>query len=375
MKRQLPKNVRQIGNVSDSTKIYVEDYVDTFFNQLCDKADQMPVGAFLIGEMVQEEEEHYIYVYGAVKMQDINLKGKDIHIDESTWKHACETCKNYFGNAEILGWFLTIPGQAMGVNHNLMKVHQRFFAREQSIFVMKDTIEREEQFYVYKYRELMECAGHYIYYEKNEEMQNYMIASRKKLGVTPSEIVEDRITKDFRNVVKEKMIKEKRRRPMRFAHAAAVVLLLLVVGAGITMLNNYERMIGAKENMEDAIDVVMQLGDEEEKEPELLDVEDDKEEIPQDPDEPEGVDAPGKTDETDEGEVAGNVDEPEEDTEDVPSSGQADTPEVYIVEKGDTLATISKKMYGDMEHVSVICEMNGLEDGNLIFIGQKLLLP
>ena len=40
MKRQLPKNVRQIGNVSDSSKIYVEDYVDTFFNQLCSKADQ-----------------------------------------------------------------------------------------------------------------------------------------------------------------------------------------------------------------------------------------------------------------------------------------------------------------------------------------------
>ena len=26
MERQLPKNVRQIGNVSDSPKIYVEDY-------------------------------------------------------------------------------------------------------------------------------------------------------------------------------------------------------------------------------------------------------------------------------------------------------------------------------------------------------------
>ena len=48
MKRQLPKNVRQIGNVSDSSKIYVEDYVDTFFNQLCEKVDQGPVGAFLV---------------------------------------------------------------------------------------------------------------------------------------------------------------------------------------------------------------------------------------------------------------------------------------------------------------------------------------
>ena len=34
MERQLPKNVRQIGNVCDEPKIYVEDYVDTFLGQL-----------------------------------------------------------------------------------------------------------------------------------------------------------------------------------------------------------------------------------------------------------------------------------------------------------------------------------------------------
>lgn len=33
------KSVRQIGNVSDSPKIYVEDYVDTFFSSVkCKKA-------------------------------------------------------------------------------------------------------------------------------------------------------------------------------------------------------------------------------------------------------------------------------------------------------------------------------------------------
>ena len=45
MERQLPKNVRQIGNVSDEPKIYVEDYVDTYLNQLKDKAKEEPVGS------------------------------------------------------------------------------------------------------------------------------------------------------------------------------------------------------------------------------------------------------------------------------------------------------------------------------------------
>ena len=44
-------------------------------------------------------------------------------------------------------------------------------------------------------------------------------------------------------------------------------------------------------------------------------------------------------------------------------------------EEGDTLAIISRKMYGDVSHVDAICRMNGITDGNLIYVGQKLLLP
>ena len=33
---------------------------------------------------------------------------------------------------------------------------------------------------------------------------------------------------------------------------------------------------------------------------------------------------------------------------------------VYIVEKGDTLAIISRKIYGDLDHVDTICKMNGI---------------
>ena len=47
----------------------------------------------------------------------------------------------------------------------------------------------------------------------------------------------------------------------------------------------------------------------------------------------------------------------------------------YTVKKGDTLDSISIQIYGDSSHVEAICKMNGLSDGNLIFIGQKLLLP
>ena len=81
-------------------------------------------------------------------------------------------------------------------------------------------------------------------------------------------------------------------------------------------------------------------------------------------------------------ETGGEIVKEDKETEAVESDGERENIEetileddVYVVEKGDTLATISRKVYGDISHVEAICKMNGLEDGNLIFIGQKLLLP
>ncbi|WP_099467401.1 LysM peptidoglycan-binding domain-containing protein [Konateibacter massiliensis] len=47
----------------------------------------------------------------------------------------------------------------------------------------------------------------------------------------------------------------------------------------------------------------------------------------------------------------------------------------YTVEKGDTLATISMKLYGNKDMVEKICELNNIENDNKLKEGQKLLLP
>ena len=53
MEREFPKNVKQIGNVCDEPKIYVEDYVDTYLNQLKEKAESIPAAAVLTGEILK----------------------------------------------------------------------------------------------------------------------------------------------------------------------------------------------------------------------------------------------------------------------------------------------------------------------------------
>lgn len=344
MERQIPKNVRQIGNVSASSKIYVEDYVDTFFNQLCDKTDQEPLGAFLVGEIVKQEEEEYIYVYGAIRMKEVEMKGKDIYIDENVWRDACEKCKEYFPESEILGWGLVVAGQPLEATHNMRKVHEKLFAKEESVFMIKDALSREEKYYLHKYHDLMECGGHYVYYEKNIEMQNYMIASRRKIGVTPSETVEDRAAKNFRSVIQEKMGKQEQKHGSRFTYAAGTFLVLVVLVIGVTIIQNYDKM----RVVQSSLDSISQSVSEVDAKAEKVDMQVEKT-------------IQNTTEE----------DLQKEDQEKEEEQGE----DIYVVEKGDTLVTISRKAYGDASHIEAICKMNGLEDGNLIFIGQKLLLP
>jgi len=394
MKRQLPKNVRQIGNVSDSSKIYIEDYVDTFFNQLCEKAEQEMLGAFLIGETVQEEDQDYIYVYGAIRMKELVVKGKDFVIGEHVWKDACEKCKEYFGDAEILGWFITGGEHPLEVNHNINKLHQRYFSREKSIFVTKNARDKEEKYYIYKYRDMMECSGHYVYYERNVEMQNYMIATRKKVGFTPSEIIEDKVTKNFRSLIREKNEKAEQKNHSRLVYGMSTFLVLVIVVIGVTMLNNYDKMQGVQDSLsalngeeskEDEGDIAEVFGDN-------VTSESQKEEASVDkPDGEQATQVEGEQTTQPEGEQAMQPDgeetaQPEGEQTTQPSDEQTTQPDAtetpiikepktYVVKKGDTLESISREQYGDLTHVDAICKTNGLGDGNLIFIGQKLLLP
>lgn len=62
-------------------------------------------------------------------------------------------------------------------------------------------------------------------------------------------------------------------------------------------------------------------------------------------------------------------------TDETKNESQGDSEEYYYVERGDTLDSISRKLYGDNSGIESICKMNGLSDGNLIYVGQKLLLP
>mgnify|MGYP006063752495 FL=1 len=406
MERQLPKNVRQIGNVSDTPKIYVEDYVDTFFAQLCEKCEKSgkgPMGAFLVGDIQQGDNEEYVYIYGAIQMHDLKMSGSEYVLDEDTWKHAYEDCKQYFEDGEMLGWFVAHPGVPLIPDASTVKLHKKSFPKKNTVFIMKDPVEKEETYYVHKMNDLMEIGGHYTYYEKNPCMQNYMISSRKKNGVFSTETVEDRAAKDFRDLVRKRGESRKGRQTGSLMYAAGAGLVLVLLVMGVSLINSFDRMKSVQDTLnaisgntdsiearetsgtvtavteEQAGNVVAgegqasDNGEDSDANNSDVDSGDSADAAdPQDIDTPDTQDA-DKTDGSDS--AAGTAQGTGTDGQASAVSGGNGSDGVYIVEEGDTLAIISRKMYGDLSHVDAICKMNGIENGNLIYVGQKLLLP
>ena len=356
MERKFPKNVRQVGNVSDTPKIYLEDYVDTYLDQLRSRAKEEPTGALLLGENAVVEGLECVYITGAVRIEEVSEENGEICISDPAREAALRECAEYFPGRDVVGWALAAPGRPIVLSGSMVQIHEQLGLKKNSIFIMKQD---EEIYFAYKFHELMQMGGYYIFYEKNPDMQNYMINTRKQIGVTPSEVVEDRAAKNFRSAVKEKLEAQEQRSNSHLVYLTSVLLVVVVLAIGISAMNNYDKMNSVQSSIETLSKSVQ--GSSENTVTAEEDAAADQQE--EQPDGAAASDVSAGAGDVQTGESGMSIQEGE--------SGE----EYYTVQRGDTLDKISLKLYGTTDEAEAICKMNGLTDGNLIFIGQKLLLP
>lgn len=250
MERQLPKNVRQIGNVSDNPKIYVEDYVDTYLNQLREKAREQPVGVILTGELLKLEDENAVFVSGAVQMKEVKTNGNDIKITDEIMKEAKEEAARFFPECRIVGWGIIEDGSPMSRNREIKRIQEKEFAEEWNLFLWKNAREQEEVFYAYKFGEIMQMGGHYIYYEKNPEMLHYMERENNR-HVHIVEQEDDRVVRNIRGIMeeKEKFRTKKKQKEVHMGYGIAAVTALIVVFAFVVLMQNQSALNQVKQQL------------------------------------------------------------------------------------------------------------------------------
>ena len=350
MERQFPKNVKQIGNVSDSPRIYVEDYVETFLNQLEEQGREVTITAFLLGEKVQIEGEECIFVTGALQVKDSISEEINPVITKEELETAKVESREYFHEMDIIGWFQTVPDRPLALSREMAKAHEKLLPEKNSLLILKG--QEEELYFAYKFKELMEIGGHYIFYEKNPDMQSYMIRERRQIGVTPSEVVEDRAAKDFRSTIKGRMEVREQRRESRYVYLTSVLLVVIVLAIGISTMNNYDKMNSVQNSIETLSSNMGANGSSG----------NNAQQDAQNSDEQSDQQIAEQTGQGDQGESVGGTDEASQETNGgttpdpstIQEELQGASEEYYVVQKGDTLDLISKKLYGTTSETDAI---------------------
>lgn len=395
---KLPRNIRQIGNPEKDFRIYMEDYVYTYLHPAQIQGMQigiLPRLLILLGEINHFSDRSCAFISGAIQVEDSDYPEEVPELNEATWRQIHTEMHRFFDKCEIVGWVLDIPGNTLEVSREMEDVHRRNFVSKYQFFFLMDSREREEAFYTWKDGRLSRKEGYFIYYEKNPQMQEYMISRREQLlGELPlAEDVPDQAARNYRAMMREKKEHAQKQKSGILSYFLSVFMLVVLCSVSVILLGNIRRM----EHMEETISVMSIAMESTEAERETAEHKVAVETI-------SGTILPAGADETasDRSEASpafaetipdeAPADEPSStppETEDVPGepSAPAEEPDVptqaeayraqgyYIVQKGDSLRQICYSIYQDYAMMDALCAANQIENQDAIFVGQKIVLP
>lgn len=357
----LPKNIRQIGAPSGNIRIYIEDYVMTYLNQMANPNSTFARGAILVGEGQKSENGEVIFISGALPAQNLELDLEETTFDGDTWSYIYQEVKTYFPDLEVMGWFLSRMGFSTEVNDMIVKLHLDNFPGSDKVLYIMDSLEGEDAFYMAEGEYLHRQSGYYIYYARNEAMQNFMIESKGTVEPEEPDEVEQKdeaVLHNYRKIMEERARNARIERMNRRLYVLCSALAVAVLALGVAVFSNYQMLELLEDRlMESGVLVFQNSG---------------QDIVANNVDKASTEDKPAVAD--------GSVKVRQQDGKDLEEVGQArsaaaNLPQYYVVQDGDTLSSISFKMYNSVGYVAELMEANGFGESDEIHEGDRILIP
>jgi LysM repeat protein len=385
-----PKNIKQIGDVSSDKKIYIEDYAFTYINSIAYNSPQEEQAGVLLGELAKEGNERCVFVKGVIKAALGDTSDTGIYFNENIWNKIYSDTEKYFPDLSVVGWFAVMPEVTDERMARLKKLHLDNFAGNMKTLYLVDTVEKEEHFYLYENGTLKRQKGYVCFYERNYEMQEYMLERSEKKSCEDAS--DHRVIRNIRNVIREKEELKEQRKSGSFMYGVSAFLVVVIIVIGINLMNNYEKMRRLNQSVDNLMNQLEgnerggQDGDDNgvhdsEASGDISvdgnaikvnrlsgDVYPLEENSTSDKTERET-----ETDNKAASETTQAISESETDAS--VSSVKTDSYSMYTVKQGDTLMGICKRYYGTTTKYQEVMQYNGLDDSDMLYIGQQIKLP
>lgn len=369
--QQLPKNIRQIGSPAGHTKVYIEDYVITFLNSLSMDKNTYVRGAILFGEKKQIGNDLVIFIRGAIEGQNLELDLDETVFDDEVWREIYQQKERLFSGLDVIGWALLRMGFSVRLNDKIKKTHFENFPGEGKVLYMMDDLEGEDAFYVFRGEDLSRQNGYYIYYEKNPMMQNYLVERRQDIKEvqTYEKMMESRrdekLIRQFREKISKKTKSNQRKGRIRNISTAAAVTIMMIMGGTMYYYAGQDQSINFKDVVNGAVHTMGKgVSDQiSTKSSSTTSVKITK-----------TLDTATQTSTHKKEQKRVQPTTKQKQKTQKASSGQYKS-YTYTVKSGETLVSISRKVYGTQKLVQRIKKANALSDENQIYPGQKLVIP
>lgn len=385
-----PKNIKQIGDVSSDKKIYIEDYAFTYINSIAYNSPQEEQAGVLLGELAKEGNERCVFVKGVIKAALGDTSDTGIYFNENIWNKIYSDTEKYFPDLSVVGWFAVMPEVTDERMARLKKLHLDNFAGNMKTLYLVDTVEKEEHFYLYENGTLKRQKGYVCFYERNYEMQEYMLERSEKKSCEDAS--DDRVIRNIRNVIREKEELKEQRKSGSFMYGVSAFLVVVIIVIGINLMNNYEKMKRLNQSVDNLMNQLEgnerggQDGDDngvhDSEASGDISVDGNAIKVNRLSGDVYPLEENSTSDKTERETVSDNnaasettqaISESETDTS--VSSVKTDSYSMYTVKQGDTLMGICKRYYGTTTKYQEVMQYNGLNDSDMLYIGQQIKLP
>ncbi|WP_270815310.1 LysM peptidoglycan-binding domain-containing protein [Hungatella effluvii] len=238
---KLPKNIRQIGERDQIVKLYVEDYVNTYLRRLYPAGGQDLRVGLLLGSVEMNDGTPYIFIDGAMEMEDVTEQGQKVVFSELAWKKANQSVEQLFPKRSIQGWFLCgAPGNDLSPL-NYWKQHVQYFQGPNKLMYLSSGVEGDESVYITSEDGFYKLCGYSIYYERNQMMQDYMVLRKDVKRIESGS--DEKVIQEFRKRMDEhKDEVTDRHQTLGLLRGMCMAMSIVILAGGIVMFNNYERM-------------------------------------------------------------------------------------------------------------------------------------
>lgn len=366
-----PKNIKQIGDVSSNRKIYIEDYAFTYINSVAYQTPEDEQAGVLLGEVQKSDEEKCLFIKGVIRAKAPENETKQgIVFNEKIWEKIYAEIEKFFPDLEVVGWFAAMPGITQERFLYLKKLHMDNFSGGMKTMYLVNTCDKEENFYLYENGELKKQKGYVCFYERNYEMQEYMLEKRERKPIESPE--KDKVMKSIRSIIQEKEEMRQRRKNSVFLYGISSFMAVVVLVIGINLLNSYEKM---KKFDTSLSNIALEISNISEKE-KSIQTSDNSVSVNKISGDVYPTEAETESTESRTTQSQTEQSQTEKQAESAEMVKEADAAQTtYIVKKGDTIMSICKKYYGNTEKLNEIIAVNNIEDADKLYIGQEIKLP